>query len=62
MGVIVCRKRRLQCVGHVERMPEERTVRKVFKSIPEGKGFVGKPRKRRFYAVENGLKKMGVRG
>jgi hypothetical protein len=43
-------------------MTEERTVRRVFKSIPEGRGFIGKPRKRRFYAVENALKKMGVRG
>lgn len=43
-------------------MSEERTVRKVFKSIPEGRGLVGKPRKRWFYAVENGLKKMCIRG
>jgi hypothetical protein len=43
-------------------MPEEVPVRKVFKNIPEGRGFVGKPSKICFYAVENGLKKMGVGG
>jgi RNA-splicing ligase RtcB len=43
-------------------MPEERTVKKVFKNIPEGKGSVGKPRKRWLDDVENDLKKMDVRG
>jgi hypothetical protein len=32
------RKARSQWLGHVERMPEERTVKEVFKNIPEGKG------------------------
>jgi len=32
------RKERLQCLGHVATMPEERTVKKAFKIIPEGKG------------------------
>jgi hypothetical protein len=40
------RKRSLRWLGHVERRPEERSVKKVFKNIPEGKRFVGKPRKR----------------
>jgi len=31
-------------------------------NIPEGKRFVGKPRKRRLYGVEKGVKKMGVPG
>jgi len=43
-------------------MSEERTVKKVFKNIPEGKRSVGKPRKRWLDDVENDLKKMGVRG
>jgi hypothetical protein len=42
-------------------MPEERTVRKVFKNNPEGKRSVGKPRKRWLDDVEYDLKKMGVR-
>jgi hypothetical protein len=42
-------------------MPEERTVKKVFKNISEGKRSVGNPRKRWVDDVENYLKKMGVR-
>jgi hypothetical protein len=42
----------------VQRLPEERTVKKVFKNIPEGKW----PRKRWLLDVEKVLKKMGVRG
>jgi hypothetical protein len=34
------RKARLRWLGHVERMPEERTVKKMVKSTPEGKRFV----------------------
>jgi hypothetical protein len=56
------RKRNLLWLGHVERRPEERSVKKVFKNIPEGKRFVGKPRKRQLYDVENYLKGTGVRG
>jgi len=39
------RKGRLRCLGHEERMPEERSVKKVFKTIPDGKTSVGNPRK-----------------
>jgi hypothetical protein len=38
-------KGRLRWLGHVERMSEERTVKKVFKNILEGKKSVGRPRK-----------------
>jgi hypothetical protein len=44
------------------RMPHERTVKKVFKNILEGKRSFGKPRQRWLDDVENDLKKMGVRG
>jgi hypothetical protein len=40
------RKRRLRWLGHVERRPEEVSVKEVFKNIPEGKSFTGKPRER----------------
>jgi hypothetical protein len=43
-------------------MPEERTVKKVFKNVPGGKTFFGKPRKRWLDDVKNDLKKTGVRG
>ena len=38
-------KGRLPWLGHVERMSEERTVKKVFKNVLEGKKSVGRPRK-----------------
>jgi hypothetical protein len=56
------RKERLGWLGHVERMPEERTVKKVFKNIPERNRSLRKPRKRWVDDVENDLKKMGVGG
>jgi hypothetical protein len=39
-------------------MPEERTVKKVFKTIPDGKTSFGKSRQIWLDDVENGLKKM----
>jgi hypothetical protein len=47
-------ERRLRWLGHVERMTEERTVKK---NTPEGKSSVGKPRKRWLNDVKNDLKK-----
>jgi hypothetical protein len=38
-------KGRLRWLGHVERMSEERTVKKVFMNTLEGKRSVGRPRK-----------------
>jgi hypothetical protein len=51
------RKGRLRWLGHEERMPDERTVKKVFKTIPYGKISGGKPRKISLDDVENDLKK-----
>jgi len=55
------RKGRLRCLGHVTRVPEGRTVKRVFKNIPDGKCSVGKPKKRWLVDVYNDLKKMSVR-
>ena len=55
------RKRTLRWSGHVKRMPEENTVKKVFENIPEGKGFVDKPRKRWLDDAENDLKNMNYK-
>ena len=41
-------------------MPEEGSVKKVFKNTPEGKRSVEKPRKRWLDDVENDTKKMDV--
>ena len=46
----------------VERMPEERTVKKVFENISERETSVGKPRKRWLDDAENDLKKEVIRG
>jgi hypothetical protein len=49
-------------ITHVERMSEERSVRKVFKNNQEGERTFGKPKKRWLDDVQNGLKKICVRG
>ena len=56
------REARLRRLGHVERMPEERTVKNVFKSIPEGKMYVSKTRNWWLNIAENYLKEICVRG
>jgi hypothetical protein len=45
----------------VERISDERTVKKMFKNIREGKWSVGKPRKKWWDDVENDLKKICVK-
>ena len=54
------RKARLGWLGHVERMPEERTVKKMFRSIPEGKRSVSKAENWWLNIAENDLKEIGV--
>jgi len=46
----------------LERIPEERSVKIVFKNIPEGKRLFGKPGKRWLGDVENDRKKVVVSG
>jgi hypothetical protein len=46
----------------VERMPKVRSVKKLFKNIPEEKRSIRKPRKRWLDDTENGVKKMDVTG
>jgi hypothetical protein len=49
-------------IGHVERVPEEETVKNVFKNIPEGKKFRCKAKTAMLDDVKNYLKNMDVRG
>jgi hypothetical protein len=58
--ILEIRNGNLRWLGHVERIPGELAVRKVFKNIPEGK--IPKSRRRSWDDVQNDLKKMGVRG
>ena len=53
---------RLRWLGHIERMPEERGVKKVYRQKPEGRRLPGRPRKRWLDCVEEDLKELGVRG
>jgi len=46
----------------LERITEERSVKIVFKNIPEEKRLFGKPGKRWLGDVENDLKEVGVSG
>jgi hypothetical protein len=45
-------KGKLRWLEQVERMSEERTVKRVFKNTPQGKRSAGKPRGRRLDDVE----------
>jgi hypothetical protein len=52
---------RLRWLGHVERMAEDRVVKKVFKGKTGRRRLQGRPRKRWLDDVEEDLRKMGVR-
>jgi hypothetical protein len=56
-SILEIRKARLLWLGHAGRLPEERTVKNVFKDIPEGESSVGKPRKG---WLDDGEKQLGV--
>lgn len=60
---IVCeiRKGRLRWLGHVERMPEERAAKKVYKGNPGGRRLRGRPRLRWQEQVEDHLRQLGIR-
>ena len=53
--------RRLSWLGHMERMSEERGVKKVYRGVPGGRRLRGRPRKRWSDDVEEDLLRMGVR-
>jgi len=47
-------------VGHVERMPDERVVKSIYKWKPHATGPKGRPRLRWDDDVRDDLRKMGV--
>jgi hypothetical protein len=53
--------RRLEWVGHVVRMDDERMVKRVFLGNPGGRRKPGRPRLRWLDCVEDDLKALGVR-
>jgi hypothetical protein len=51
--ILQIRKGIVKCLGRVEKMSEESTVKNMSKNIQEGKRSVGKPREIRLDDVEN---------
>jgi len=59
--VTVIKIRRLEWLGHVSRMNETRSVKKIFEAILEGRRGRGRPRLRWINDVEDNLRKLGVK-
>ena len=55
------RKKRLEWTGHVVRIDQGRTVKKIFESKLEGSRRKGRPRLRWLEEVENDLREMKVK-
>jgi hypothetical protein len=55
------KKARLRWLGHVERMSEDRVIKKLYMSKPEGRS-VGRPKMRWLDDVEEDLRKMRISG
>lgn len=55
------KRARIRWLGHVERMPESRGVRQLFRGRPSGRRLPGRPRKRWLDDVEDDLRALGVR-
>jgi hypothetical protein len=52
--------RRLQWAGHLERMSDDRAVKKLFRGKPDGRRKTGRPKLRWLDCIENDLESMGV--
>ena len=59
--VTVIKIRRLEWLGHVIRMNEIRSGKKIFEGKLEGRRGRGRPRLRRIDDVEDDLRKLGVK-
>ena len=59
--VAVIKIRRLEWLGHVSRMNETRSVKKIFEGKLEGRRGRGRPRLRWMNDVEDDLRKLGVK-
>jgi hypothetical protein len=60
--VVEIKRARMRWAGHVQRMPEERVVKKSFTGQPGGSRRKGRPRLRWVDDLEEDLKKIGIRG
>ncbi|PSN43615.1 hypothetical protein C0J52_16375 [Blattella germanica] len=59
--VVKIKQERIRWAGHVQRMSDTRTAKKIFIGKLEGRRRRGRPRKRWIDDVEEDLRKMGVR-
>jgi transcription termination factor 2 len=59
--VNVIKIRRMEWLGHVVRMNETRSVKKIFEGKLEGRGCRGRPRLRWINNVEDDLRELGVK-
>jgi hypothetical protein len=59
--VTVIKTRRLEWLGHVIRMDETRSVKKISEGKLKGRRGRGRPRLRRINDVEDDLRKLGVK-
>jgi hypothetical protein len=55
------KRKRLSLLGHVERMPDGRVAKSIYKWKPYATRLKGRPRLRWENDVRNDLKKMGVK-
>jgi hypothetical protein len=60
--VVTIKKGRIRWPGHVQRMPETRSVKRVFLGKHNGRRRRGRPRKRWLDDLEEDLRKLGVKG
>ena len=56
------KSRRIAWLGHVMRMDEDRTPKRVLEWKPIGRRIRGRPRKRWIKDVEEDIQRMGIRG
>jgi hypothetical protein len=56
------KSRRIAWLGHVMRMDEKRTLKRVLEWKPIGRRITGRPRKRWIEDGEDDIQRMGIRG
>jgi hypothetical protein len=59
--VTTIKVRRLEWAGHLVRMSDDRTVKKVFLGKPDGRRKAGRPKLTWLDCTENNLKLMGAK-
>jgi hypothetical protein len=60
-NIVTTKVKRLEWAGHLVRMSDDRTVKKVFLGKPDGRRKVGRPKLRWLDCIETDLKSMRVK-